>query len=201
VAGRGKTAADLGAWICFEDEAGQGLRPPRATTWGQRGHTPVIRVRGGGTGHASIAGLACYRPGRRSRLIYRLRAWRGRAGERKSFTWDDYRALITAAHTQLGAPIVLIWDNLNRHTCAEMRQFIAASTGWLAVFQLPPYAPELNPVEGIWSLLKRGELANLTITSLDHLLHVIRRSLKRIQYRPHLIDGCLTGTGLFLHRM
>jgi hypothetical protein len=30
---------------------------------------------------------------------------------------------------------------------------------------------------------------------------VIRRSLKRIQYRPRLIDGCLTGTGLFLHRM
>lgn len=161
----------------------------------------MIRVRAGGTGHASIAGLACYRPGRRSRLIYRLRPWQGRAGERKSFPWEEYRDLITAAHAQLGAPIVLIWDNLNRHTCTEMRQFIAASAGWLAVFQLPPYAPELNPVEGIWSLLKRGELANLTITGLDHLLRVIRRSLKKIQYRPQLIDGCLTGTGLPLHSL
>ena len=38
------TAGDLDAWICFEDEAGQGTRPPTARTWGRRGHTPVITV-------------------------------------------------------------------------------------------------------------------------------------------------------------
>jgi hypothetical protein len=35
---------------------------------GEAGDHPVIRVRGGGTGHVSIAGLACYRPGQRSQL-------------------------------------------------------------------------------------------------------------------------------------
>jgi transposase len=40
-----------------------------------------------------------------------------------------------------------------------MRQLIAARS-WLAVYQLPPYAPELNPVEGVWSSLRRS-LANL----------------------------------------
>ena len=58
---------DLGGWIVFEDECGQSMRPPRSRTWGRRGTTPVIRVRGGGIGHVSIAGLACYRPGHRSR--------------------------------------------------------------------------------------------------------------------------------------
>ncbi len=29
-------AADLGAWVCFEDESGQGLRPPKGRTWGAR---------------------------------------------------------------------------------------------------------------------------------------------------------------------
>jgi transposase len=57
------------------------------------------------------------------------------------------------AHRRLGAPTVLIWDNLNRHTCTEMRQFIADNAGWLRVIQLPAYAPDLNPAEGIWSLL------------------------------------------------
>jgi hypothetical protein len=33
------TAADLGAWLCFEDESGQGLRPPKGRTWGRRGRT------------------------------------------------------------------------------------------------------------------------------------------------------------------
>ena len=60
------TAAALGGWIVFEDECGQSMRPPRSRTWGRRGITPVIRVRGGGTGRVSVAGLACYRPGDRA---------------------------------------------------------------------------------------------------------------------------------------
>ena len=37
-----RTAADLGAWLCFEDESGQTLRPPRGCTWGCFGRTPVV---------------------------------------------------------------------------------------------------------------------------------------------------------------
>ena len=33
-AGHKSAAADLGAWLCWEDESGQGLRPPRGRTWG-----------------------------------------------------------------------------------------------------------------------------------------------------------------------
>ena len=80
-----RIAAALGGWIVFEDECGQSLRPPRSATWGRRGITPVIRVRGSGTGHVSVAGLACYRPGDRSWLIYRLHCYRGRKGETKGF--------------------------------------------------------------------------------------------------------------------
>jgi len=79
------TAAALAAWIVFEDETGQALRPPRFRTWGRRGITPVIRVRGG-SGPVSAAGLACCRPGHRTRLIYRMRHYRGRKGQTKAFT-------------------------------------------------------------------------------------------------------------------
>jgi hypothetical protein len=62
------------------------------------------------------AGLACYRPGDRSRLIDRLHCYRGRKGQTRAFTWTEYRDLLTAAHRQLpGGIIVLIWDNLNVH--------------------------------------------------------------------------------------
>jgi hypothetical protein len=60
---------------------------------------------------------------------------------------------------------------------------------------LPSYARELNPAEEIWSLLKR-HLADFTAADLAHLTRVNKRKLKRIQYRPHLIDGCLPPTGL-----
>ncbi|HEV2251557.1 MAG TPA: transposase [Streptosporangiaceae bacterium] len=141
------TAAALGGWIVFEDECGQSMRPPRSRTWGRRGITPVIRVRGGGTGHVSVAGLACYRPGHRTRLIYRLHCYRGRKGETRAFTWAEYRNLLIAAHRQLpGGNVVLVWDNLSVHLRAELWDFTGAQA-WLRVFRLPAYAPDLNPVD------------------------------------------------------
>ncbi len=64
-------------------------------------------------------------------------------------------------------------------------------------YYLPSYAPDLNPTEGVWSLLKRS-VANLAATNLDHLVRVVKRKLKKIQYRPHLLEGCLAETGLAL---
>ena len=58
-----RLAAATGAWICFEDEAGQNLRPPKARTWARRGHTPVVTVCGKGSGRVSVAGLVCLKPG------------------------------------------------------------------------------------------------------------------------------------------
>ncbi|MEY9968789.1 hypothetical protein ABIA33_006876 [Streptacidiphilus sp. MAP12-16] len=46
-------------------------------------------------------------------------------------------------------------------------------------------------------MVKRG-LANFAAADLDHLVRVMKRKLKKIQYRPHLIDGCLTETGLII---
>ena len=55
-----------------------------------------------------------------------------------------------------------------------------------------------KPIEGVWSVLKRGVLANLAVASFAHLVQVIRHGLKKIQYRPGLLEGCLAGTGLTL---
>ncbi|MFE2104229.1 IS630 family transposase, partial [Streptomyces sp. NPDC059468] len=93
------------------------MTPPTARTWARRGRTPVIRVRGRSQRRFSIAALACYKHGERSRLIYRpVRHLDHKRGGRRSFTWTDYRDLLTAAHQQLGAPIVLVSDHLNGHT-------------------------------------------------------------------------------------
>jgi len=54
-----------------------------------------------------------------------------------------------------------------------------------------------KPTEGIWALLKRS-MANFAAADLEGLVRIVKRKLKKIQYRPHLIDGCLAGTGLTL---
>ena len=66
-----RLAAATGAYVCFEDEAGQNLRPPKARTWAPRGRTPVVTVSGKGSGRVSVAGLVCLKPGARGHLFYR----------------------------------------------------------------------------------------------------------------------------------
>ena len=192
-----RLAAAAGAYLCFEDEAGQTLRPPEARTWAPRGRTPIVRVSGKGSGRVSVAGLACYRPGARARLFYRARVHRGRKGERRSMSEADYAGLVTAAHNQLHAPVILIWDNLNTHISAVMRAFIEAHADWLTQARLPAYAPDLNAVEGAWANLKNG-LGNLAVHDVDQLTAIIKNRLKSIQYRPALIDAFLAQTGLTL---
>ena len=117
-------------------------------------------------------------------------------GGRKGLTEADYARLLDAAHRQLGGPIVLVWDNLNTHVSAAMAEIVAARS-WLTVFRLPPYAHELNPVEPVWSHLKRS-LANLTKHDLAELTALVKTRLKRMQYRPRLLAGFLASTGLDL---
>ncbi|XXC88408.1 DDE endonuclease [Streptomyces sp. A5-4] len=152
------------------------MRPPRARTWGRVGQTPEVRVRGRGSGRVSMAGMTCYRQGKRSRMFYSFHVYRGRKNEKKGFAWEDFRDLIVRAHIQLGGPIVLVWDNLRAHLMPQMRAF---------------------PQEGVWSLVKRT-IGNLAAANLDQLARAVKRSLKQIQYRPHLVDGCLAGTGLIM---
>jgi len=152
-------------------------------------------VSGKGSGRVSVAGLVCYRSGARPHLFYRIRIHRGRKGERKSLSEADYAALFTAAHQQLRAPLIVVWDNLNTHISAAMRKFIAEHTNWLTVVRLPAYAPELNPTEGVWANMKNG-LGNLAAHGIDHLATIVKNRLKRIQYRPDLINSFLTQTGL-----
>jgi transposase len=195
VAGRKKRAADLGAWLIWEDESGQGLRPPRGRTWGRRGATPVVTVTGGHNSRVSLAALIAVRPGCRPRLIYRVH--RGRRGDRrKGFTEADYARLLDAAHQQLGGPLVVVWDNLNVHVSAAMRELIAARD-WLTVFQLPPYAHELNPAGLVWSHLKRS-LANLAKRDIAQLTALVKTRLRRMQYRAALLEGFLASTRLDL---
>jgi transposase len=74
---------------------------------------------------------------------------------------------------------------------------LIAARDWLTVFRLPSYASELNPVEPVWSNLKRS-LANLTKHNISQLTVLIKTRLRRMQYRPGLLEGFLAKTGLDL---
>ena len=150
---------------------------------------------GGSNTRVSLAALIAVRPGQRPRLIYRVHHGpRSRDERRKGFTERDYARLLDGAHQQLGAPLVVVWDGLNTHVSGVMADLVDARD-WLTVFRLPPYAHEMNPVESVWALLKRS-LANLAKRDIRQLTALVRTRLRRMQYRPGLLEGFLAGTGL-----
>ncbi len=157
----------------------------------------MVTVCGKGSGRVSVAGLVCVKPGSRGHLFYRVRVHRGRKGERRSMSEADYAGLIAAAHKELHAPVIPIWDNLNTHVSAAMGRFISAHPDWLTEVRLPACAPELHAAEGAWANMKNG-LGNLAVRDVDQLAAVVKNRLKHIQHRPALIGGFLVQTGLTL---
>ena len=79
-----------------------------------------------------------------------------------------------------------------------MRTMLAAHRDWLTVVQMPAYAPDLNPVEGAWANMKNSLGSLGSCPTPRHLAAIVKNRLKRIQYRPALIDGFLAQTGLSL---
>ena len=191
-----KLAALTGAWVCFEDEAGQSLRgrgprlgtpagAPRSS--GLREHRAPVRRRDG-LPQARPAGPV---------LLPAPRAPQAQGRAPRACPKPTTSHLITAAHHALNAAVILIWDNLNTHRSRKMRAFTDARENWLTVVQLPAYAPDLNAIEGAWSAMKSG-LGNHTAPTLDQLEAIVRSRLRAIQRQPDLINALLGQTGLTL---
>ena len=84
-------------------------------------------------------------------------------------------------------PLLVVWDRLPAHRSALVREFLAYSDGYIETEYLPPYAPELNPVEYIWGHLKHHELANHCAGNFGELTRSARKRLRSMQRRPTLI--------------
>lgn len=71
------------------------------------------------------------------------------------FTQREYRDLITDAHSQLSSGrTISVPGNLTAR--ARAGKHAVNSRPWPRISRLPSYAPDLGPVEGIWSAVKRG---------------------------------------------
>jgi transposase len=97
-----------------------------------------------------------------------------------------------------GEQVILLWDGLPSHRSRLMQQFLGEQRHWLEVRRLPAYAPELNPVEGLWSNLKARELANRCDTRVSTLAFVARLGVDPVRSIRELPFSFLRHTGLEL---
>jgi transposase len=80
-----------------------------------------------------------------------------------------------------GQKATLLWDGLGAHRSRAMRASLASQRHWLVTERLPAYAPELNPVEGLWSNLKGQELANLACDTLGETTSAAWQGIERVR--------------------
>lgn len=171
------------------DETGFSEHPPLRRTWAPRGETPVVTVRGRSWKRMSAIGGLAYRPCRKvPRVFLTLHADATRTGHILRF--------VAHLRRHLKGRVVLVWDGLNAHHAASVRERLA-EYGWYAE-RLPPYAPELNPVEGAWAWAKTGALANRSETELASLAAAVRRAVRRLRRLPTTLAGFLAKAGLSL---
>jgi transposase len=95
-----------------------------------------------------------------------------------------------------GEQVILLWDGLPSHRSRKMTAFLAEQQHWLEVRRLPAYAPELNPVEGLWSNLKSQELANRCETHAEMVSIAARQGAHRVRSQRSLHFGFLRHAGL-----
>lgn len=99
---------------------------------------------------------------------------------------QDFVRFLRALRREFGAtPLTIVWDRLQAHRSPEVRLF--ASENRITLEYLPPYAPELNPVEFLWSHLKMNALANFAPASSQHLARSARRAGRSLQRQPDLM--------------
>jgi len=97
---------------------------------------------------------------------------------------------------QISCPKVLVWDRFMPHRAIKLKPVMRKYN--IHPFHLPPYAPELNPVENVWGYLKMNPMANLAVADLDSLAKTTRGHGRSLQRKQQLLRSFVKHTPLFL---
>jgi transposase len=203
-------ATKEGAKIFFADEAGVRTDYHSGTTWAPVGQTPVVTATGERRSVNMVSAVVSIRP-TRGILVGTLPLTRADArrlhgiteylpavspvgelhfrvfeGKMNSETFIEYlRALLD----DIPGKIFLIVDGASAHKSRATKAFVASTEGRLTLFLLPPYSPQLNPDEWVWSNVKSSRIGRSVAMSKDHLRQLAEAALQRLQNRPDIVRG------------
>lgn len=163
------------------------LQPVRSWTWAPSGHTPIQHA-WDRHDRVSVIGALSLPPRRRRIGLYReLRRGNIHGSELVDF--------LQGLHRHLQRKLILVCDRYQVHRSA-IRQLRDTGTSWLQVEWLPPYAPDLNPVEAIWNHTKCVDLADFIPNDLDELQAAILKSIDAERCDPKLKRSFFESAGL-----
>jgi transposase len=83
--------------------------------------------------------------------------------------------------------VFLVVDGHPAHKANVVTEFIARLGGRLELHPLPPYAPDLNPDEFVWSHMKTNGVSKKALKKNESLKDRIEEDLLKIQRNPALV--------------
>lgn len=184
-----KKGVKTGAKLAFLDESGISEKPTVRRSWAPKGKTPIINSPGHWHTHSVTGAIVCTARGYNPKLYFRLTD-----GVVAS---PEFIRFVKQLRHHVRGRIILLMDRLAVHRSKESSAFLKTQQHWLKAEWFPPYAPELNPIEYLWSASKRKDFANFCPDTISDLDNRIRRSVKRIRRRPDILTGFLRKSSLF----
>jgi transposase len=160
----------------YVDESACYLLPLLTHTWAPCGQTPVV-VEQAGRAHLSL--IAAIAPNGRLYL----------AGQDAPFTGEDVVWFLNKLCGRYRKrDLLLIWDGAAIHRSQAVKDLLSHKPGRVHLERLPAYSPELNPVELLWSQLKRS-LANQVFTDLGQLQDAVLEQVEKLRTDRKLITA------------
>ncbi|WP_263399804.1 transposase [Saccharopolyspora pogona] len=146
-------------------------------SWASIGQTPALEHRFNWK-RASMAAALCYPPSpddrRKPEVAFHVQP--------DAYNTETLIGVLTELRAFLAPdPVTLVWDGLPARRSRAMIDFLATQADWLTVERLPGYAPDLNPVEALWSSVKGVELADLCPDTIDEAITLAQRGIDRIR--------------------
>jgi len=173
-----------GRTILFADQSGFYLLAKVVATYSPVGQTPVLSEE---LSYDHLSVMSAITP--EGKLLT--------MEQERSFKSTDVVRFLKHVMSQIPGKLLIIWDGSPIHSGRAVKDFLASGAAdRLQLEQLPGYAPELNPDEGIWSHLKCVELKNVCCRDLCELRVEFRRARERLRHKTHVILGCIREPGL-----
>jgi transposase len=178
-----KRAIKEGRTIVFADQSGFYLLPAVVRTYAHIGQTPILHERLS-RDHLSVMSAITLEG-----KLYMIE-------QERSFKGEDVVRFLKHLMRQIPGKLLVVWDGSPIHRGRAVKEFLASGASRrLKLEQLPGYAPDLNPDEGIWKHLKYVELKNLCCQSLVDLKVELRKAKERLRHKRDVILGCIRQPG------
>jgi len=169
-----KRAKKLGAKIFFLDEAGFQSDPPLGRTYGLKGHTPIVVTSGQRQSVNVISAV-------NAQGAFWAASYTGKLNA------ETFVAFLGDFMKNQRGKVFLVVDGHPAHKANVVKAYWQSLQGRLELHFLPPYAPDLNPDEFVWSYMKNNGVSKKPLKQNESLQQRVEQDLTTIQNNRKLV--------------